>query len=138
MQPLSVLVVDANQRFLRSTVRYLAETQPGVIDVVGAVTCLHEALAQAAALRPEVVLVGLSRPVAAALALITELCRSSPCRVVAMGQLGSAGYAQAALAAGAAIFVDTDRLQSELALALQQGALRQRGGPDTCGQEQNA
>ncbi|KPV48842.1 hypothetical protein SE17_35890, partial [Kouleothrix aurantiaca] len=89
------------------------ETHTGRVCVAGAARP-DEALALAAATRPQVVLVGLSGPVVAALALIAELRQSGAQHVVAMSQLGSAGYAQAALAAGATAFVDKDRLQIDL------------------------
>lgn len=117
MQPLSVLVVDANQSFLGFTVRYLEETYAGRVCVAGAARP-DEALALAAASRPQMVLVGLSGPVGAALALIAELRQCGVHHVVAMSQLGSAGYAHAALAAGATAFADKDRLQIELASIL--------------------
>jgi len=52
------------------------------------------------------------------LAIISIAARSLA--VVAMSQLGAAGYAQAALEAGAAAFVAKDRLWVDLVLALLQ------------------
>jgi len=113
MQTLSVLIVDANQSFLGFTVRYIEETYARYVCVVGAARP-EEALALALTGKPALVLVGLSRPVVAALTLLAELRQNGVHHRIAMGQLGSAGYAGAALAAGATAFVDKDRLQTDL------------------------
>ena len=121
MAPISVLVVDSNPAFLRFVVQYLDEQHSETISVAGAAFRESDALILAAAISPQVVLVGMSGPISRALDLIANLRRRLPqLEVVALSQLGSAGYAQAALAAGADIFVDKDRLRIDLVPAIVQ------------------
>jgi DNA-binding NarL/FixJ family response regulator len=107
--------VDSNPTFLRFVVQYL-EDQPGqMFQVTGAAFREADALILAAAVNPQVALVGMSGPIASALRLIADLQERLPTlAVVAMSQLGAAGYAQVALKAGAAAFVDKDRLRMDL------------------------
>ena len=126
MLPISVLVIDSNPAFLRFVVQYLDEQHSETIRVAGAAFRETDALILAAAIDPQAVLVGMSGSVSSALALIANLRQRLPLLdVVAFSQLGSAGYAQAALEAGADIFVDKDRLRVDLVPAILQvtGAL---------------
>ena len=119
MPPVPVLVVDFHPVFLRFVVQYLDEQHSEAIRVVGAAFHEADALALATAISPQVVLIGMSGSIDGALRFIADLRRLLPAlEVVAMSQLGAAGYAQAALAAGAAAFVDKDRLRVELAPAI--------------------
>ena len=126
MIPVSVLVIDSNPAFLRLVVQYLDEQHSETIRVAGAAFRESDALVLATAIGPQVALVGLSGSISSALGLIANVRRLQPSlAIVAMSQLGAAGYAQAALAAGAAAFVDKDRLRVDLVPALLQvtGAL---------------
>jgi DNA-binding NarL/FixJ family response regulator len=111
--------MDSNPTFLRFVVQYLEE-QPGqMFQVTGAAFREADALILATAACPQLALVGMSGPVASALRLIADLQQQAPeLVVVAMSQLGAAGYAQAALEAGAAAFVDKDRLRMDLVPAI--------------------
>lgn len=121
--PISVLVVDTNPAFLRFVVQYLEEQHSAEICVAGAAFRKPDALALATLYSPRVALVGVSGPISGALQLIADLRRQLPSLVVVvMSQLGSAGYAQIALEAGAAAFVDKDQLRADLASALLQAA----------------
>ena len=121
MAPVSVLVVDFHPAFLRFVVQYLDEQHSNTIRVVGAAFREVDALALATVVSPQVALIGMSGSIDGALKLIADLRRLLPAlEVVAMSQLGAAGYAQAALAAGAAVFVDKDQLRAELAPAILQ------------------
>jgi DNA-binding NarL/FixJ family response regulator len=119
MQPYSVLKMDPNPAFLRFVVHYIEERHSETAHVVGAVFRASDALMLAGAAAPQVAIVGLSGPIDTALGLIADLRRVLPeMAVVAMSQLGSAGYAQAALEAGADCFVDKDSLLAELGPAI--------------------
>jgi DNA-binding NarL/FixJ family response regulator len=73
----------------------------------------------------------MSGPISRALGLMADLQRQMPAlAVVAMSQLGEAGYSQAALEAGAAAFVDKDRLRIDLVPAIVQ-AVRSRAPAKT-------
>lgn len=123
MMPVSVLVIDSNPAFLRFVVQYLDEQYSEMISVAGAAFRQADALTLAAAISPQVALVGMNGPVSATLGLIANLRHLRPSLpVIALSQLGSAGYAQAALAAGADMFVDKDRLQADLVPAIIQAA----------------
>jgi DNA-binding NarL/FixJ family response regulator len=123
MVPVSVLVIDFHPAFLRFVVQYLDEQHSQTIRVAGSAFREADALALAAAIRPQVVLIGMSGSITAALSLIADLrCKMPTLEIVVMSQLGAAGYAQAALSAGAAAFVDKDRLRVELAPAILQAA----------------
>ena len=119
VSPISVLVMDSNPAFLRFVVQYLEEQHGETVRVAGAAFRTTDALALAAFTNPQVAIIGMSEPIYNALSLIAEIRQRSPSlHVVAMSQLGAAGYAQAALAAGAAAFVDKDRLRAELLPAI--------------------
>jgi DNA-binding NarL/FixJ family response regulator len=123
-----VLVIDSNPAFLRFVVQYLDEQHSETISVAGAAFRESDALILAAAAGPQAVLVGMSGPASGALNLIANLRRQLPgLDVVAFSQLGSAGYAQAALAAGADIFVDKDRLRADLVPAILQAVYSRSG-----------
>jgi DNA-binding NarL/FixJ family response regulator len=126
MVPVSVLVMDSNPAFLRLVVQYLEEQYGAKIRVAGAAFRPSDALILAAAIAPQVLLVGMSGSIGPALGLIADVRRLLPAAtVVAMSQLGAAGYAQAALAAGADVFVDKDRLRVDLAPAILEAACAQ-------------
>jgi len=123
MAPVSVLVIESNPVFLRFVVQFLDEQYGETIHVAGAAFREADALTLAAAINPQAVLIGMSGSIGAALGLIAALRRLLPSlEVVAMSQLGAAGYAQAALAAGASAFVDKDQLRVDLAPAILQVA----------------
>jgi len=94
-----ILVVDENERVLHALLQLLA-TEPAV-DVVGSARSLDEAVAQAAVLAPELVLIDWSLPQPAA----ADACRAlrrhpSPPRIVALLDDDDASYRDSAAAAG--------------------------------------
>src|SRR5689334_18796797 len=94
MAPVSVLVIDSNPVFLRFVVQFLEEQYSATIHVAGAAFREADALTLAAAINPQAVLIGMSGSIGAALGLIAALRRLLPSlEVVAMSQLGAAGYA---------------------------------------------
>lgn len=108
-----ILVVDENERLLHALLQLLA-TEPAV-DVVGSARSLDEAVVQAAALAPELVLIdwSLPRPVA------TECCRvmrrhPTPPRIVALLGDDDESYRDSAAAAGADAAVGKGRLSEAL------------------------
>ena len=128
MLPITVLVIDSNPAFLRFVVQYLDEQHCETIRVAGAAFRASDALILAAATNPQAALIGMSGSICSALGLIADLRRMLPSlEVVAMSQLGAAGYAQAALAAGADAFVDKDRLRVDLVPAIIQAASARNG-----------
>jgi DNA-binding NarL/FixJ family response regulator len=132
MAPISVLVTDSNPTFLRFVVQYLDDQHNERIQVVGAAFRESDALILAAATGPQVALVGMSGRISSALDLIADLRRLLPSpAIVAMCQLGAAGYAQKALDAGAAAFVDKDLLRLELVPALLQAVQLPAAAPHT-------
>jgi len=128
MLPITVLVIDSNPAFLRFVVQYLDEQHCETIRVAGAAFRASDALILAAATNPQAALIGMSGSIGSTRGLIADLRRMLPSLdVVAMSQLGAAGYVQAALAAGADAFVDKDRLQVDLVPAIIQAAGARNG-----------
>ena len=108
-----ILVVDENERLLHALLQLLA-TEPAV-DVVGSARSLDEAIVQAAALAPELVLIDWNLPQPAA----TESCRVmrlhpvSP-KIVALLDDDNESYRDSAAAAGADAAVGKGRLSETL------------------------
>lgn len=111
--PVSVLLVDDSLVFLQVAARFL-KRESGVV-VVGVAASGREALAQAVALCPQVVLLDLAMPGLSGLEVIPMLRASLPkTRIIAL-TLGEAEvYREAALAAGADEFVSKSALSGEL------------------------
>jgi len=108
-----ILVVDENERLLHALLQLLA-TEPAV-DVVGSAHSLDEALVQAAALAPQLVLIDWNLPQPA----VAESCRVmrrhpvSP-RIVALLDDDDDSYRDSAAAAGADAVVGKGRLSEAL------------------------
>ena len=129
MNPISVLIADDNPTFLRIVTRFLEEQSRKTVSVVATARGGEEALAQAEALRPQVVLIDLNMPGLSGLEAIPRLRRALPdAGIIAVTLLDTDGYRQAALAAGADDFVSKMTLNAELLPAIRRVALATRTG----------
>jgi DNA-binding NarL/FixJ family response regulator len=115
LQSISVLIVDHHPAFLQMITRFLDQQCSDRIIIVGAVFRPADALALAAARRPQIVVLGLNGDTQVSLALIAPLRTVLPnVGIIASAQLGLAEYQQAALVAGADRFISTDLLHRDL------------------------
>ena len=129
MNPISVLIADDNPTFLRIVTRFLEEQSRKTVSVVATARGGEEALAQAEALRPQVVLIDLNMPGLSGLEAIPRLRRALPdAGIIAVTLLDTDAYRQAALAAGADDFVSKITLNAELLPAIRRVALATRTG----------
>ena len=111
----SVLLIDDNPTFLRTLARFLTDHGEGALHVVGTVLGGRDAVAQAEALQPDVVLVDLQMPLRSGLALLPHLRACLPDAIlVALSLLDPNRYQAAALAAGADAFVSKAHLEHEV------------------------
>jgi len=118
MTPVVVLVVDSSAIFLQSVVRFLEGYPADQILVGGAVEDGGEALALAEHLRPQVVLWGIGIPALPQLQRLPQLRAILPqAQIIVLGLLDE-GYRQAALAAGADLFLLKDDLMTTLLPAI--------------------
>jgi DNA-binding NarL/FixJ family response regulator len=118
MAPLVVLLVDSSPIFLQSAVRFVEAYAPDQVVVGGAVHDGAEALALAERLRPHVVLWGIGMPALPQLRRLPQLRAILPqARIIVLGLLEE-GYRQAALAAGADVFLLKDDLTATLLPAI--------------------
>ena len=116
--PISVLLVDENLTFLRIAMRFLDMHDD--IVVVGAVREGEEALVQAQNLEPDVVLIDIAMPnLLGGLKFIPRLRAALPgVGIIALTLIGTDGYRQAALEAGADDFVPKAAMGTDLLLAI--------------------
>jgi DNA-binding NarL/FixJ family response regulator len=115
MEPLVVLLVDANPIFRQSVVRFLHEHAPDDLVIGGAASGGAEALALATSLHPVVVLLGLAGSARPGLQLLPQVRATLPqTGIIVLGVLDTDGYRQAARAAGADAFLSKDGLKSTL------------------------
>src|SRR3990172_3418617 len=129
MNPISVLIADDNPTFLRIVTRFLEEQSRKTVSVVATARGGEEALAQAEALRPQVVLIDLNMPGLSGLEAIPRLRRALPdAGIIAVTLLDTDAYRKAALAAGADDFVPKMTLNAELLPAIRRVALATRTG----------
>jgi DNA-binding NarL/FixJ family response regulator len=121
MNPISVLLVDDNPRFLRIATRFLQEHDDVV--VVGAAGGGEEALTLAQELQPDIVLIDLAMPGLSGLETIPRLQAMLPkVGIIALTVLDTDSYRQAALAAGADDFVPKPGLNTDLLPAIRRVA----------------
>jgi two-component system response regulator NreC len=117
MNPISVLLVDNNPRFLRVVKRFL-EAHDDVV-VIGIVREGDEILAQALNLRPDIVLIDMSMPSLPGLEVIPRLRTALPeMGIIALALLGTDGYRQAVLEAGVDDFVPKAAMGADLLPAI--------------------
>jgi DNA-binding NarL/FixJ family response regulator len=116
--PVRVLVVD-DQRLMRDGIASLLSIQDG-IDVVGTAGDGQEAVAQAVALHPDVILMDVRMPVMDGVAATTEVRRQLPsCQVLMLTTFDDEEYIVEALRAGASGYLLKDIPAHDLAQAIQ-------------------
>jgi two-component system response regulator DevR len=100
-RPTSVLLIDDNLIFLRIATRFLDAYDD--VTIVGAVTDGEQALTQVPELRPDIVLIDTTMPdLVGGLSFLTRLRAVLPSvGIIALTLIGTDGYQQAALEAGA-------------------------------------
>jgi DNA-binding NarL/FixJ family response regulator len=112
-----VLLVDDHEPFLRVATEFLQRHHELV--VVGAARGGEEALAQAQALHPQIILLDLNMPGLSGLETIPHLRDMLPeVGIIALTLLDPRTYRQAALAAGAEDFVSKANLTTDLLPAI--------------------
>jgi DNA-binding NarL/FixJ family response regulator len=114
---ISVLLIDDSSFFRRLAARFLASAAG--VRLLGAAAGGDEALALAADLRPQVILLDLNLPGQGGLALLPRLRQIVPGgRIIILTLWESDVYRQAALAAGADAFVPKSQIATELVPAI--------------------
>jgi DNA-binding NarL/FixJ family response regulator len=112
-----VMVAD-DQRLIRESIASLLDIQPG-IDVVGIAQDGRDAVDQALALEPDVVLMDVRMPMMDGIEAVVELRRRLPdCRLVMLTTFDDEDYVVRALRAGASGYLLKDRPAAELADAV--------------------
>jgi DNA-binding NarL/FixJ family response regulator len=114
MAPLVVLLVDSSPIFLQSAQQFIQTALSGQLIIGDSASDGLRALALAERLRPDVVLWGIGMPALPQLQLLPQLRATLPqAGIIVLGLLEE-GYRQAALAAGADMFLLKDNLASTL------------------------
>jgi CheY-like chemotaxis protein len=117
--PISVMLVDDNPVFLRATSQFL-EAHDDVV-VVGTANGGDKALERVEGLHPQVVLIDLAMPGLPGLETIPHLRRMMPnLRIIALTVMNSPSFRQAALAAGADVFLAKANMRTDLLPAIRQ------------------
>lgn len=119
MRPISLLLVDDSPTFLRLVSRFLSEQYPDEVVIGGLAEGGEAGLAQAQALRPDIVLIDLAMPGLPGLTAIPRLRAALPkVGIIALTLMEPNGYRQAALAGGADEFVSKATLATDLLPAI--------------------
>ena len=119
MRPISLLLVDDSPTFLRLVSRFLSEQYPDEVVIAGLAEGGEAGLAQAQALRPDIVLIDLVMPGLPGLKAIPRLRAALPkVGIIALTLMEPNGYRQAALAGGADEFVSKATLATDLLPAI--------------------
>jgi DNA-binding NarL/FixJ family response regulator len=106
MTAISVLLVDANTAFLRIAIHLFQEHYSTELQVVGSSSSETDALNQAQALNPQIMLIGISQDNLTYLRLIPRVREMLPnIGIIVLGALDISAYQQAARQAGADAFV---------------------------------
>ena len=111
--PLRVLVVD-DHAGIRHGISRLIDSEAPRMCSVGAVGTVRDALSQARALQPDVVLLDVNLEGEDGLAMISRLHGAAPCRVVVLTSLSDPRVAERALALGARACLHKTAPASEL------------------------
>jgi len=115
MRPISLLLVDDSATFLHFVSRFLREQYSDEVMITGLAEGGEAGLAQAHALRPDIVLIDLAMPGLPGLKAIPLLRGALPnLGIIALTLMEPNGYRQAALAAGADEFVSKATLATDL------------------------
>ncbi len=120
MTAIPVLLVDDSAAFRRLATRFLEERSAGEVTVVGTAAGSVEALAEAARLRPQIVLIDVSMPGGpSGLETLSDLRRILPdAGIVVLTVLDGPDYREASLAAGADEFVSKSQMYQDLLPAI--------------------
>jgi len=120
------MLVDDNPAFLRAATQFL-EVHDDVV-VIGTVERGEDALAQIQALQPHVILIDLAMPGLPGLQAIPRLRHALPeMGIVALTVMNSNSFRQAALAAGADIFIPKATMRTDLLPAIRRLARSENG-----------
>lgn len=113
MKPISILLVDDNQNFLRAEKHFLERKKS--VKILGEVCEGRKVLAQVESLQPQVILLDLAMPEVTGLQLLPKLRSRYPAiGVVALTVMDTAVYREASRLAGADAFLSKSRLSTEL------------------------
>jgi DNA-binding NarL/FixJ family response regulator len=131
-EPISILLVDDNTTFVRIATKYLEKAEH--IRIVGTARDGSEALRQAEALKPGVILLDLDMPGANGLMTIPGLRAVSPdSLIIILTLLDTNGYRLAALDAGADEFLSKAALHQDLLPTVRKLVWEGNGGADPLG-----
>jgi DNA-binding NarL/FixJ family response regulator len=112
-QPISILLVDDNESFLRAEERFLRQKEG--VSIVGQASNGGEALNMVKDLEPRVVLLDIAMPEVTGIDLIPELRDAHPSvGIIALTVMDTESYREAALAAGADAFLSKSALFTDL------------------------
>jgi DNA-binding NarL/FixJ family response regulator len=126
---ISVFIVDTNTTFLNIAAGILKDYYNQEITVIGTATTYHDALQQLPSLHPHVVLLGIGQYDLGGLTIICNIRTMLPgVGVIVLGALDTQAYQQAALHAGADMFVPKVALNRELLNAIRRIFNRPHGG----------
>ena len=115
--PISVMLVDDSLTFLRATIRFLEAHDDMVI--VGTANEGKEALAQVEDLQPQIILIDLAMPGLPGLETIPRLRSMMPdVGIIALTVMNTNSFRQAALEAGADIFIPKSTMRTDLLPAI--------------------
>ena len=128
------MLVDDNPTFLRVTTQFLA-THADVI-VAGTANGGEEALTQAQALQPQIILIDLAMPDLPGLKAIPRLREMLPeAGIIALTVMNTRSFREAALHAGANIFLPKANMRTDLLPAIRQ--LARGNGPEVANPPEN-
>ena len=118
MRQASVLLVDDSSAFLQVAVQFLRLLPD--LQIAGLATGGHDALAQATALQPDLVLIDLNMDDLPGLAALPRLRKLLPhARIIALTMMEPATHRQPALDAGADDFVTKAQMDTHLLPAIE-------------------
>ena len=118
-QPISTFLVDDSLVFLTIAARYLVECGERVVAVVGQAHDGESAIAEAARLQPQLILLDMMLAEHSGLDMILPLRAAAPsARIIILSMMDATPYRQAALRAGADGFVSKDAMVEKLMPAI--------------------
>jgi DNA-binding NarL/FixJ family response regulator len=112
----TILLADDHARFREEVRKLLPE-----FEVVGAVSNGSDALAEAARLRPDILVLDIEMPELGGVQVARALCsKGAACKIVMLTMHEDDDYIQSAIQAGASGYVFKSRVRSDLLFALQE------------------
>ena len=121
MKPITVLLVDDNQKFLDITTQFLLLEGESKIRVLGTAVNGEEGIRKTIVLKPQIVLVDLAMPGLSGLDVITILRKEQPdLGIIALTLMETNGYRNASLSAGADDFLHKSVMNTDLLPKLRQ------------------